>query len=153
MRSDLAIPGVELDDVVAAYGVKMAPPFEDLRQVATQLAGVLLLATTGSRAAQRGHPMLRVAEEMFQGAMEQIRSATVPPGAAHHHHHLVEAGSRIGNALQSCMAAPLLSASVDPALSYLRDGWEQLRFTAAALPGFEIIAFDRACCAEHVRMV
>ncbi|ANW00140.1 hypothetical protein LMTR13_08040 [Bradyrhizobium icense] len=152
MRSDLVIPGAELDDVVVSYGLGMASPFEDLRQVATQLAGVLLLATAGSRAAAWGHPMLRLAEDMHQGAMERIRSATVPRGAAHHHYHLVKAGSLIGDALRSCKAARVLAADVDPALSSLRDGWEQLRLTAAALPGFEVIAFDRACCAEHVRM-
>lgn len=152
MRPRLATPGAKPDDAVVAYGLEMAPPFEDLRQVAAQIAGMLLLVTAGSKAATRGHPMLRMADDMYQGAIERIRSATVPRGAAHHHHHLVKAMVLIGEALTSCRSARVMAGDVDPALSSLKGGWEQLKFTAAALPGFEIIAFDRACCAEHARM-
>ena len=150
MGSNLMAPGVEMAEAVAVYGLEMAPPFEDLRLVATQLAGVLLLVAAGSRAAAWGHPALHLAEDTYQLAMERIRVATVPRAAAHHHHHLVKAGGLIGDALSSCRSARLLASDIDPALSSLKEGWEQLRWTAAALPGFEIVAFDRACCAEHV---
>lgn len=152
MRSDLMRLRAEPDEAVASYGLEMSRPFEDLRQVAAQLAGVLLLVTAGSRAAAWGHPALPLAEDMYQLAMDRIRSATVPKGAAHHHHHLVKAGMLIGDALKSCKSARLLGTDVDSALSSLKKGWEQLQWTAAAVPGFEAVAFDRACCAEHIGM-
>lgn len=152
MRPRLVTPGAELDDAVVTYGLEMAPLFEDLRQVAAQIAGMLLLMTAGSKAATRGHPMLRMVDDMYQGAIERIQSAAVPRGAAHHHHHLVKAAVLIGEALTSGRTVRAMAGDVDPALASLQGGWEQLRFTAAALPGFEIIAFGRACCAEHARM-
>ena len=64
-----------LDDLTVAYIIESQPLFEDLRQVAAQLAGLLVLAATGaaqrrarpSDARRRGGPL--------QEALERIRQA------------------------------------------------------------------------------
>jgi len=142
----------ELDKTTVTYVLDMGRPFEDLRQVAAQLAGVLLLAAARSKFATPQHPVLGIASVSFERAMESIQSATVPARAQHHHVHMLKSARLIGDALASCKSTGALSAELDFLLSILREAWDELRSAAAALPGFEVVAFDRACCAEHVRL-
>jgi hypothetical protein len=151
MRIHPASLSSELDDTTVSYVQNVGPPFEDLRQVAAQLAGILLLAAAGSKFATPQHPVLGLADASYERAMDSIRSAAVPQRAAHHHFHLMKSGRLIGNALASCKSNGVLATDQDLILSSLREAWDQLRMAAGALPGFEIVAFDRACCAEHVR--
>jgi hypothetical protein len=152
MRTYPVNPGSELDAPAVSYVLDMGPPFEDLRQVAAQLAGILLLAAAGSKLATPRHPLFEVANASYERAMDSIRSVTVPQRAKHHHHHLLESARLIGNAIASCRTNGALAVDLDLMLSSLREAWDQLRLAAAALPGFEIVAFDRACCVEHIRM-
>jgi hypothetical protein len=152
MRTFPINPGSELDVTTVSYLLDMRSPFEDLRQVAAQLAGILLLAAAGSRLATLQHPMFGVASASYERAMDSIQSVTVPQRARHHHHHLMKSARLIGNALASCKSNIALTTDLDLILSSLREAWDQLKLAAAALPGFEIVAFDQACCAEHVRI-
>lgn len=152
MRTYPVNPGSELDATTVSYVLDMGPPFEDLRQVAAQLAGILLLAAAGSKLATSRHPLFGVANASYERAMDSIRSVTVPQRAKHHHHHLMKSAGLIGNAMASCRTNGALAVDLDLMLLSLREAWDQLRLATAALPGFEIVAFDRACCAEHVRM-
>lgn len=145
-------PGSELDVTTVSYVLDMRLPFEDLRQVAAQLAGILLLAAAGSKLATLKHPMFGVASTSYERAMDSIRSVTVPQRARHHHHHLMKSARLIGNALTFCRSSGALKADLDLILSSLREAWNQLKLAAAALPGFEIVAFDQACCAEHAQI-
>ncbi len=47
-----------VDDATATYIVENQKCFEDLKQVASQLAGLLVLAAAGSKEALPDHPML-----------------------------------------------------------------------------------------------
>ena len=47
-----------IDDRTTAYVIATQPVFEDLRQVAAQLAGLLVLAASGSKESAPDHPML-----------------------------------------------------------------------------------------------
>jgi hypothetical protein len=60
----------ELDDATAAYVLETGKAFEDLRQVAAELAGLLVLEAAGARSELPQHPMLGAAEELFRGAAE-----------------------------------------------------------------------------------
>ena len=48
----------KIDDETVAYILKAQKYFEDLRQVAAQLAGLLALAAAGGKSATPDHPML-----------------------------------------------------------------------------------------------
>lgn len=142
----------ELDDATVAYVLDMGRPFEDLRHVAAQLAGVLFLIAAGSKRATLQHTVLELAGASFERAMEGIKSVAVPARAAHHHSHLREAARLLGATLASCNRNGMLAADMDLIFSSLSEAWDQLSAAAAALPGFEIVAFGQACCAEHVRL-
>jgi hypothetical protein len=140
-----------LDDQTVAYVLAARPHFENLRDVAAQLAGLLVLAAAGARSAAPDHPMLLSAEALFQASRDGIRSTRSTDRACSHHRHLMQAADSIEAALVAArdrLGRPL--ADLDPVLTPLRDGYTHLQHAAGALPGFELVGFDHACCGSLV---
>jgi hypothetical protein len=153
---DMAIPAIlaaDLDDPTTAYAIAMRMPFDNLRQAAAQLAGILLLAAAKSRTATPDHPMLALATQTYHEALDAIRTAVATPRGRHHHRHLTGAAFWIGRALASARSGsgPSATLEVETTLLLLRRGWQELQWAVGALPGFELVAFDQACCAHHGR--
>jgi hypothetical protein len=137
-----------LDDATLAYVTAMREPFDLVRQAAGQIAGVLVLAVAACRGAA-GHPMLDLANTGLQQANDAILGARAPPAGAHHHRHLGNAARGICAALEA--ARRNLRADdpgTDAILGPLRAGYRELQWAAAALPGFEVVAFSQGCCAR-----
>jgi len=140
-----------VDDATAAYILENQKCFEDLKQVASQLAGLLVLAAAGSKSALPEHPMLEAAQQLFREAADALRRARPTPRAQPHHRHLKQAAGAIGRALNAAVRCfrPLGGGlDIDPILLPLRAGYEELERAARALPGFETVAYDRACCGQ-----
>jgi hypothetical protein len=141
----------EIDDRTAAYVLEHRKHFEDLRQVTAQLAGLLVLAGAGANSAAPDHPLLKTAEELFQDAVDGIRRARVTVRARQHHQCLLRAAAAVRDALDAAhthlgrRGGPV---DIDPILTPLGAGYAHLQRAAEALPGFEMIAFDRGCCAR-----
>ena len=138
-----------LDDRTVTYILESQPLFEDLRQVAAQIAGLLVLAATGSRDASPDHPMLEAAERLFAQTADGIAHARPSDRARLHGDSLREAARALGDALVA--TRPLLAATnradFDAVLVPLRDGYSHLQRAAGALPGFRMVAFEQGCCA------
>jgi len=132
----------QVDDATASYIVQNQRCFEDLKQVASQLAGLLVLAAAGSKNAQPDHPMLASAGELFREAQDAVRRARPTERAQKHYEHLARAAAEIGVALKE--AGDQLKS--DRVLIPLRAGYAELERAADALPGFEKVAYERACC-------
>jgi hypothetical protein len=146
--------GQLVDDATVAYILENRKHFEDLRQVASQLAGLLVLAAAGSKDALPDHPMLEAGEQLYQGAADGLRRATVPLRARRHHEHLLQATASLGDALAEasrCFRPRGGGLEIDPILHPLRAGYAELERAAATLPGFELVAFERGCCAIHLQ--
>lgn len=150
---DPALPTVDpqaLDAATYGYVTAMQLPFEQLRQAAGQIAGVLVLAVT-TKQGTAGHPMLDLADSARQAAADAVQGCRPPARGAHHHRHLVLAG----RAVAAAIAAARLNrrggddAGTDAVLGPLRAGYQELQWAAAALPGFETVAFSQGCCARH----
>jgi hypothetical protein len=124
----------EIDDQTVAYVLAAQPWFEDLKQVAAQLAGLLVLDAAG---AAPDHPMRVSAERVYQNAVDGLRSARVPARARPHHDHLLAASRKLNDAL---------SAKGDP-LVFLESAYAELRSASRTLPGFQMISFQHGCCA------
>ena len=131
-----------IDDATAAYIVENQKCFEDLKQVASQLAGLLVLAAAGSKEAAPDHPALGAARELFREADDALRRARPTERARPHYEHLAQAAALIGAALKESREV----LNVDRILIPLRAGYTELEHAADALPGFQKIAYDRACC-------
>jgi hypothetical protein len=128
-----------LDDATAAYIVENQKCFEDLKQVASQLAGLLVLAAAGSKEAVPDHPMIGTARELFHEADDALQRARPTERARRHHDHLSRAAKLIGEALQE----PFGGRDI---LVPLRAGYTELECAADSLPGFEKVSYERACC-------
>lgn len=124
----------QIDDQTVAYTIAVQPYFEDLKQVAAQLAGLLVLDAAG---AAPDHPMLASAGQAYKNAADGLKSARVPASARVHHNHLLAAAAKLDEALRE---------SADPLLS-LEIAYVELRSASRALPGFRMISFERGCCA------
>ena len=131
-----------VDEATAAYIVENQKCFEDLKQVASQLAGLLVLAAAGSKVAAPDHPTLGAARELFRDADDALRRARPTERARPHYEHLAQAAALIGAALKESREV----LNVDRILIPLRAGYTELEHAADALPGFQKIAYDRACC-------
>ena len=137
-----------LDDRTTAYVLATRRPFEDLRQVASQLAGLLVLAASGARSAAPDHPMLDAARDMFERAADEIRCARPSERARQHHGHLLAAVAAIDVAVRA--ASVHLRGDridrIDAMLAPLKAGYAQLQQAVDRLPGFVLVAFDQCCC-------
>ena len=137
-----------MDDRTTAYVIAAQPVFEDLRQVAAQLAGLLVLAATGSKEATPDHPMLRASRQVFHQAEDALKSVRATGHARSHYVNLVSAGVLLSDALGRANAWPL---DIDAVMVPLRDAYAHLQQAASALPGFKMVSFEQACC--NVRSV
>jgi hypothetical protein len=131
-----------VDDATATYIIENQRCFEDLKQVASQLAGLLVLAAAGSKEAAPDHPALLRAREVFREATEVLRRSHPTERAQRHYDHLAQAANSIGAALNETDGR----LNVDRILIPLRAGYSELERAADALPGFEKVSYERACC-------
>jgi hypothetical protein len=141
----------EIDDGTAAYVLETRRAFEDLRQVTAQLAGLLVLAGAGANSAGPDHPLLETAEQLLRDAVDGIRGARVTARARQHHHCVLRAVRSVRRALDAAHAQlgrQGVRVDIDAILAPLRAGYGHLQRAADALPGFDMIAFDRGCCAR-----
>jgi hypothetical protein len=109
--------------------------FEDLKLVAAQLAGFLVLEGSGARI----DPLLLVsAERVYKSAVDSLKSARAPE------RHLLEAAEKLGDAIRE------MQVNRD-ALPLLKGAYADLWAAAKTEPGLLMISFERGCCAEAHR--
>jgi len=138
-----------IDDETVAYTLEAQEYFEDLRQIAAQLAGLLVLAAAGGKSATPDHPVLEAAGRLHESASAGIRGLRATPRASAHRDYLSRAAAALECALASAQTHLWRvgrSAEVEPILLPLQAAYDQLRLAAGALPGFEMISFEQACC-------
>ena len=138
-----------LDDRTVAYVVETRRYFEDLRQVAAQLAGLLVLEAAGAQSGMPEHPMLRAAEQLYDEAVDGIARARVTERARLHHQHLLDAA----RALQMALSAARRSVAIDPVLEPLRVAYGHLQAAGSELPGFAMVSFEQGCCGVSMRSI
>ena len=106
--------------------------FEDLKLVAAQLAGFLVLEASGARI----HPGLLVsAEQVYRKTVDSLKSARVPE------RHLLAAAGKLGSALTEMRIGR-------DSLALLDSAYAELRAASRAIPGVQMVAFERGCCAS-----
>lgn len=135
----------DIDDQTAAYILHTRRPFEDLRQAAAQIAGMLVLNASGANTASPDHPLLKTATDLHRSAVDEVHGAQPTARARRHHRYLLDAGSAVAEAL----AAARKGVEVDPVLTPLRRAYTHLQNGAKTLPGFEMVSFQQGCCALH----
>ena len=108
-----------------------ASVFEDLKLVAAQLAGFLVLAGIGARL----DPLLLTSAELvYRNAADRLRSTRVPQ------RHLIAAAAKLDAVLTEMRAQR-------DALPLLQSAYVDLRKASRAIPGVQMITFEKGCCA------
>ena len=136
-----------MDDKTVAYILATRKHFEDLRQVAAQVAGLLVLAAAGGKSATPDHPMLDAARQLHRSAVDGVRGASPTERARSHHHHLVRAMQMLERALSRAQ----VEMEIDPILKPVQAAYAELQLASRELPGFEMISFEHGCCAGAVQ--
>jgi hypothetical protein len=133
-----------MDDRTTAYVLAAQPPFEDLRQVAAQLAGLLVLAATGSKDSTPDHPMLQMSKQVLASAEDGVKRAGVLVGehARAHYRSLADASVSLHDALTRAGAWPM---DIDAVLVPLQHAYAHLRDASRTLPGFAVIEMSQGC--------
>jgi hypothetical protein len=136
---------VTQDDRTVRYVTAAQPLFEDLRQVAAQLAGLLVLAATGSKDASPHHPMLESAKLVCVQAIDGVNrvGALTSDHTRAHHRQLADAVAALTDTLGSADSWPI---DVDAVLIPLRLAYAHLQNASLLLPGFQMVSFEQACC-------
>jgi hypothetical protein len=142
-----AMSTMQIDDATATYILETRKCFEDLRQVAAQIAGVLVLAAAGGKSATPDHPMLAAAAELHRTAFDELRRIRPTERARQHHHCLTQAADDLAVAL-----AASHRIEVDPILLPVRAAYAHLQRASDTLPGFEMVAFGQGCCALQLTL-
>lgn len=130
-----------VDDATAVYILETRKCFEDLRQVTSQIAGVLVLAAAGGKSATPDHPMLAAAAELHRAALDEVRGVHPTERAQAHHLCLTQAADALTVAL-----AASERMEVDSVLIPVRAAYAHLQRAANTLPGFEMVMFEQGCC-------
>jgi hypothetical protein len=147
-----AVPdhGPAADGPTLAYMLATREPFEDLRQVVTQIAAFLILAAAKSNG-WRDHPMIDATLAGFGRVSDAIRAVAVPNRAQHVHSHLVKAETHVATALNIIAKhrARFDDNALDAALGAIQAAQREMQWSSAAVPGLEMIAFSQGCCAMH----
>lgn len=136
-----------LDDPTVTYILETRRAFEDLRQVAAQLAGLLVLEAAGAQSGGPEHPMVAQAGQRHAEAVVAIQTARVTTRARQHHEFLLAAAAAIGSALEAANRG----IAIDPVLLPLRSAYAHLQGASRELPGFEMVSFEQGCCAVPMR--
>jgi len=133
-----------MDDRTTAYVLAAQPVFEDLRQVAAQLAGLLVLVATESKEATPDHPMLLTSRQVFAAAEDGMKHVRATEHARAHHRSLVAASVSLNEALTRATAWPI---DIDAVVGPLQHAYACLQQASHALPGFPVVEMSQGCCA------
>lgn len=140
-----------MDDACQRYVVQAKPVYSAYTDCARQLAALLILQASSVRPQLPEHPMLQALQDEVQALREALSALQPSPRAVHFHRHLLAAE----RALQHCHDALLVlrrphqrEQALDQALLHVKTAWQHLSWAARALPGFESIDLNQACCAS-----
>lgn len=146
----------DLAEAPLRYVVACQPVHERLREVATQLGGLSLMAMLRRDGTFDLETPLAMAAATLAEASASLRGIVVPGAAAHHFHHMSEA-ARALDRVARLMSGGAVARSSDSARRGISDGLgsatAHLRHAADAMPGFETVDLKNACCAAHAAAV
>lgn len=141
-----------LADATLRYVVACEPAFERLRETATQLGGLALIAMLRREGAFDTETPRRMAAETLAATRAMLATLTVPAAAAHHFHHVGAAAAAL-EAVVGVMGWGQLDRSGEAARreisARLRTATEHLRHAENAMPGFETVDLRHSCCAAN----
>jgi hypothetical protein len=141
------LPELEIAEVDTAAAAVLRRPYDALRRLIGQAAGLLVLAQTSQRREIVDLPAIAVAREQWREVSATLADLTEPRGCERHVEHFIRAAHLIG----SCLDALEVSATKDKvdvslALERVAAAYRLVQLCSIDKLGLTMVDFRQSCC-------
>jgi len=147
VASEPALPPAEVADVDMAAPTVLRRPYDGLRRLIGQAAGLLLLAQASRQREIVDLPAIAVAREQWKEITAELASLNAPQGCERHAAHLVQAARLIGaclDALDAAAAREVMDVSL--ALDRVAAAYRLAQSCSIERLGLTMVDFRQSCC-------
>ncbi len=143
-----ALPGEDLSPLYEEDDARLRRPFDELKRLIGQVAGLLLLAEVSARREIVEAPTLMTAVERLRevsAAIEEVKPKLRNPAAVAAYPGIAEHIGQAINALRSS-AETATTFEIGSALTRLKTAYNLLQRMAEPSRGRSMVDFSQACC-------
>jgi hypothetical protein len=142
-----ALPEPEVAEVDAAAAATLRRPYDALRRLIGQAAGLLVLAQASSRREIIDLPAIAVAREQWREVTATLADLHAPRGCERQVEHLIRAARLIGaclDALEASVAHESIDVSI--ALDRIAAAYRLVQLCSIDKLGLSMVDFRQSCC-------
>ncbi len=147
VASEPALPPADVADVDVAAATALRRPYDGLRRLIGQAAGLLLLAQASRRREIVDLPAVAVAREQWKDITAELAGIDAPRGCERHVEHLIQAARLIGaclDALEAAAAREVMDVSL--ALDRVAAAYRLVQSCSIEKLGLTMVDFRQSCC-------
>ena len=147
VASEPTLPSADVADVDMAAATALRRPYDGLRRLIGQAAGLLLLAQASHRREIVDLPAVAAARVQWEDVTTQLASLNAPRGCERHVEHLVQAARLIGaclDALEAAAAQEVMDVSL--ALDRVAAAYRLVQRRSVEKLGLRMVDFRQSCC-------
>ena len=142
-----ALPEPDIADVDAAAAATLRRPYDALRRLIGQAAGLLVLAQASQRREIVDLPAVAVAREQWREVTATLGELNPPRGCERQVEHLIRAARLIGACLDALEASANHEAvNVSLALDRIAAAYRLVQNSSSEKLGMTMVDFRQSCC-------
>jgi hypothetical protein len=142
-----ALPEPEIADIDAAAAAALRRPYDALRRLIGQAAGLLVLAQTSQRREILDLPAVAVAREQWREVTAALAELSAPRGCERRVDHLIRAARLVGACLDALEASANHEAvDVSLALDRIAAAYRLVQNSSSDKLGMTMVDFRQSCC-------
>jgi hypothetical protein len=147
VAADPALPEPDVADIDAAAAATLRRPYDALRRLIGQAAGLLVLAQASSRREIIDLPAVAVAREQWREVTATLADLNAPRGCERQVEHLIRAARLIGACLDTLEASVAYeSIDVSIALDRIAAAYRLVQLCSIDKLGMTMVDFRQSCC-------
>jgi hypothetical protein len=147
VAAEPALPEPAVADIDAAAAAALRRPYDALRRLIGQAAGLLVLAQASSRREIIDLPAVAVAREQWREVTATLADLNAPRGCERQVEHLIRAARLIGACLDALEAsANQQTVDVSVALDRVAAAYQVLQLCSLDKLGLTMVDFRQSCC-------
>jgi hypothetical protein len=142
-----ALPEPEVAEVDAAAAATLRRPYDALRRLIGQAAGLLVLAQASSRREIVDLPAVAIAREQWREVSATLADLNAPRGCERQVEHLIRTARLIGaclDALEATVAHESIDVSI--ALDRIAAAYRLVQLCSIDKLGMTMVDFRQSCC-------
>jgi hypothetical protein len=145
--AEAALPEPDVAEVDAAAASALRRPYDALRRLIGQAAGLLVLAQTSQRREIVDLPAVAVAREQWRDVTAVLADLSAPRGCERQVEHLVRAARLVGACLDALEAsANHETVDVSLALDRIAAAYRLVQNSSSEKLGMTMVDFRQSCC-------